>query len=424
MTTLQQFAPGGWAEVSSEGISTIYLSIVDEGMVTSPTDTPANTQFRPRVLNPEQFSIKRAPPVWPQASTSGVQAAAYGQLQIDNYDGAFDFLISADLRDTTVVFKLPAAGSLLTGTAMNSAPTMATAIIDTASCSNEDVITLSLKDTIARLDKVLPVRFNPPFVDANAAAKMIQISLGPFRNRGLQLIDTPNRLFQVADQPLTSITRVTDMAAPLDPTAAPPQYTLALDNSGLQLAAMPVGLLTCEGCVVGGGNTSAIVPTGTQDILNGAGLFPGSQAGTTLATAWLGQYGYGSTTSGAITGAGPYTVPVTAAPSPALANGTQVYLSDGTNKLLGTISAGGGTTTWTVAAQNTAGTVTSIATGSPAVQTGAPTGWKTTRDANTTFASNTTTPFPMSGSNGCFCHTTDMWWEALSPLRQWRGIEL
>jgi len=127
MTTLQQFAPGGWAEVSSEGISTIYLSIIDEGMITSPTDTPANTQYKPRVKNADSFSIKRMPPVWPQAQTSGNQGAAYGQLVIDNYDGAYDFLIAADLRDTTVVFKVPAAGALLTGTVIASSPVLATA---------------------------------------------------------------------------------------------------------------------------------------------------------------------------------------------------------------------------------------------------------------------------------------------------------
>jgi hypothetical protein len=404
----------GWIETSSEGIATLYLSAVDEGMITSPTDTPANVQFRPRILNPEQFSIKREPPVWPQASTQGVQMAAYGQLEIDNYDGQFDFLISADLRDTTVIFKLPPAGALLTGTTMSSAPTIATALIDTVSCSNEDVITVSLKDTLARLDKTLPCRYNPPFVDSNAAGKMVQISLGPFRNRKLMTYDTPNRIFQIGDAPITNVTLVTDMAAPLDPSV--PQYWPALSQTGLQLKTMPVGVLTCEGDSVGG----QINIPGALDVLGGSGAFPGSNVGTTIAGSWLGQAGYGTTSTAVPTGAGPYTVAVTNTGAiPAV--GKQVYLSDGTNKLLGTVTAGSTTTSIIITHQDHVGTVTSIASSSPLVQTGAPTGWKFTPGVLGTLgvdeliAERTGATYNglFGGTNGARVYTASVWYPGL-----------
>ena len=377
MSTLQQFAPGAWAEISGEGISTIYFSIIDEGMITSPTDTPANTQYRPRIKSPETFSIKRAPAVWPRAATSGTQGAAYGQLVIDNYDGAFDFLIAADLRDTPVVLKSVPAGALLTGTTVASAPVIATALIDVCSSTNEDEITVALKDTIARLDKALPARFNPPFVDANAAGKMVPMSFGPFRNRQPLLQDTPNRLFEVHDAPLTTVTRVTDMAAPLDPAATPPQYTLALNNSGLQLNAMPVGLLTCEGSVVGGVGTGAVVPSGSNDVLLGSGAFPGTQGAATLAAAWLGQYGWGTATNASAT-IGATTAVTFPTLSAAPTAGDQVYATDGTNKLLGTVAASPAptTTSATITKQDSVGTT--LASGATIWKAGAPTGWKFT----------------------------------------------
>jgi hypothetical protein len=275
MTTLQTFQMVGWYETNSEGISSIYLAITDEGMTTGPSDTPANTQYRPRVIGADLFSIKRYPIVWPYAQTNN-QGAAFGQLQIDNYDGAFDFLLSADLRDTAVEIRLPAAAALLTGTTMASAPLIATGILDAVVSDSEDIITVTFKDTIARLDKPLPCRFNPPFVEANAANAMVPISFGAFRNVAPLLIDSPNRLYQIHDAHVANISLVSDKAAPLDPNASPPQYTPALSNCGIQLATLPVGKLTCEGSSVG---LQAAIP-GVNDILAGAGAFPDVWSGT------------------------------------------------------------------------------------------------------------------------------------------------
>lgn len=274
MTTLQTFQLSGWFETNSDGIATIYLAAVDEGMTTGPGDTPANAVFRPRVLNPEQFSIKRAPEAWMYGG--GSQDAAFGQLRLDNADGAFDELIGADLRDTAVAIKLLPAAGLLIGTAMSSAMTICTGIIDAITSDNEDVVTISFKDTIARLDKALPTKFNPPFVDSGAANVMVPLTFGACRNVAPLLIDSANRIFQLHDAPISNIARVMDKAAPLDPHAAPPQYTPALSGSGIQLNAMPVGKPTCDCSSFG---TQAVIP-GIDDVLAGAGEFPDTWSGT------------------------------------------------------------------------------------------------------------------------------------------------
>jgi hypothetical protein len=289
VTTLQTFHLSGWFETNSDGIATIYLSAVDEGMTTGPGDTPANAVFRPRVLNPEQFSIKRAPQAWMYGG--GSQDAAFGQLQLDNFDGAFDELIGADLRDTPVTIKLLPAGGLLTGTAMSSAMTICTGIIDAISSDNEDVVTISFKDTIARLDKSLPTKFNPPFVDPGAANVMVPLTFGACRNVKPLLVDSANRLFQLHDAPISNIARVADKAAALDPHATPPQYTPALSGSGIQLQAMPVGLPTCDCSSFG---AQAVIP-GIDDVLAGAGEFPDTWSGTNGApTGWTFSLNTGS----------------------------------------------------------------------------------------------------------------------------------
>jgi hypothetical protein len=259
--TLTAYPTSGWYEITSEGQVTLYLSITDEGMITSPSDTPANTAFRPRLLNPEAFSIKRSPQFWVWGNAS-IQGAAFGQLELDNYDGLYNDLIDLDVRDSVITVKVMTAGMLQTGTAHADALTVCTAIIDDVQSDNEDHVTITLKDTIARLDRILPVRYNPPFVDEGAANLMIPLSFGAFRNVKPLLVDSANRLYQLHDTPIPNVTRVADKAAPLDPYASPPQYTPALDGSGLQLATLPVGPLAVDGSSYG---TQSIIP-GADDV--------------------------------------------------------------------------------------------------------------------------------------------------------------
>lgn len=268
MSISTQVKSQGWAETISEGVGTIYLCVSDEGMVSGPSDTPANTQYAPRVLNPETFSIARKPAVWMDGDSS-IGAAAFGQLDLDNYDGAYNFLLENDVRDFDVIVKVLPAATLLTGTAVLSAPTVCTGIIDRVSSSSEEVVSVTIKDTLARLDRQLPCRFNPPFVESGAANVMIPLTFGAVRNRVPLLIDAPNRLFQLHDANIPNVTLVADKAAPLDPHASPPQYTPAISGSGIQLNAMPVGKLTVDCSSYG---TQSIIP-GADDILNDDGLF-------------------------------------------------------------------------------------------------------------------------------------------------------
>jgi hypothetical protein len=279
----------GWYEVNTEGIANLYLTIIDEAIVTAGTDEPSHKQYKARVANADSFSIKRRPIVWPWGDTS-VQLAAYGSLQLDNYDGFYSFLVGADLRDTIVTIKLPAAMALGTSTLIRDAPLIATAILDNVTCDNEDIITITLKDTISRLDKTLPVMINPPFVDAGAANRMIPLTFGANRNRVPLLIDGPNRIYQWHDAPVNNLAAVKDIAAPLDPNATPPQYVPALNASGMQLETDPFGKLTGDLSSVG----DQVVILGAVDELNGDGIFDSWSGSPSVPDNWTWSNGAGS----------------------------------------------------------------------------------------------------------------------------------
>lgn len=256
----------GWYITNTDGLATLYLSIVDEGYTTQSTDDPSSKFHRPRIKNAESFSIRREASFWPWGGGSSM--AAFGSLQIDNYDGLFDELLSADLRDATVIFHLPDAAAFGGATSISSLQPIATAVLDNVSSDNEDTITLSLKDTLARLDRPLPCRYNPPFVDSNAANRMIPITLGACRNVEPLLIDEANRIYQLADAPITNIAAMRDKGAPLDPNADPPQHTPALDASGAQLDVLPEGKLTCD---ISSEGAQVVIP-GAVDVLAGGGI--------------------------------------------------------------------------------------------------------------------------------------------------------
>jgi hypothetical protein len=273
---LQTVHAPGWSEKNSEGRGTAYLALTEEGITTGPNDTPANQQFRPRIKNWDSFSIRRAPQVWMwQRGGVQTQQAAYGRLEIDNYDGAYNWLLDVDWRDSDAILKLPNATALTTGTQIRDTPTFATCVFDDVELADDDTIIVTLKDTLARLDRPLPCRFNPPFAESNASNAMIPLTFGGVRNRTPQLINSPDRIWRLHDANVPNVTLAADMAAPLDPHASPPQYTPALSGSGLQLETMPVGKFTVDCSSYG---TQATI-SGADDVLDGIGEFPHNSSG-------------------------------------------------------------------------------------------------------------------------------------------------
>lgn len=369
MTVAQPIVLTGWAEIVSEGAVVLYLSYVDEGMISDAADTPANQQYVPDLLNADEFSITYNPQVWVWGDTS-VSQASFGQLKLNNYLGQYDNLLAFDVRDSVVTIKLvPGATALLTGTAIASAQTVATAIIDDVTSDDEDSITITLKDTLSRLDIPLSTRFNPPYVDSSAANQMIPILLGSGRNLPPQSIDSAHNIYIIGDRPISNIATAYDKAAPLDPNASPPQYAPALNTTALQLASPAVGPLTVDASSLG----QQVAIPGIADILAGSGAFPGTKG----ATAWLGQVGaFATTANGTVTivAGVTYNIPVVSVTG--LTIGVIVKVVQGANTIYGTINnVVGSAIRIPITGSTTTGTPTSITTGATVIPAGAPDGW-------------------------------------------------
>jgi hypothetical protein len=255
----------GWYITNTEGIATLYLSIVDEGYVTQSTDSPSSKVHHPRILNAESFNIRKSISFWPWGRAGA--SFGYGSLTLDNYDGMFNELLTADLRDATVIFHLPLAQAFGGASSLSSIDPIATAVLDRIS-GNDDTVTLTLKDPLSRYDRTLPCRFCPPFYDSNAANRMVPITLGACRNVEPLLIDQANRIYLLSDSPITNIAAMRDKGAPLSPSSDPPQYTPAMDYCGVQLDTLPEGKLTCD---ISSEGAQVVIP-GDVDVLNGEGI--------------------------------------------------------------------------------------------------------------------------------------------------------
>lgn len=273
----------GWYSATTTYNNLYLCSNEDGAYMSAPTDSPANQAFLPRIMNAKEFKITRRTSVWQWKGRS--VGTSFSTLTLDNWDGVYDWLLSADIRDTLVrVSVLPR------GAALASKTVVATGILDKVMTIGEDKIELTLRSTLSRLQKPIQKMLFPPYVDAGVANRQVPLTYGACRNVpvGKYLYDSPNRLYQLSSGAITNIARLRDMGAPLDATASPPQYTPTSDLRGIQLATLPVGVLTAD---VSSEGPQVVVP-GALDVLGGIGKF----------TTWTAGVPNGWTKGGSVTG--------------------------------------------------------------------------------------------------------------------------
>lgn len=257
----------GWSQRRA-GIETIYLSMAAEGWMSDGTGAPANKPFGPYVIDPARIVIRRrATPWWQRSGRSG--AGATCTVQLDNSDGTFNVLRDADVRDAVVVLQRALASS---GRATTAPRTVFTGVIERVGEPRAGTVELTLRDTLSRLDKPLPMRRVPPHYEA--AGDTVPVGLGAQRSVQPKLLDGPTRTYLLGDEPATNIVQCSDMAAPLDPNALPPQYTPALSHCAVALETDVVGRLAVDYSTIG---QQYEIP-GAADVLGGIGTWAGWSA--------------------------------------------------------------------------------------------------------------------------------------------------
>jgi hypothetical protein len=261
----------GWS-IQAPGLATLYLSKATEAFMSAHTDAPADQSYSPRILNPESFSIKRAPQHWvhrTEAISTTPVSSAFSTLLLDNSHGDFNALLSADARDSAVTMDYldaPAQGFGSTSTSSR----MFTANIATVSAPTATTVEVTLRGNIDRLDVPMKTHLIPSFYDVSSAGKAAPFGIGAQRNFNPPFLevrsDSGYSRYLLGDIPFSDVPLVMDNAASLDPLV--PQWVAALSGKAIDLVTAPVGKLSCDASTQGTQYTA-----GNPDALNGDGAF-------------------------------------------------------------------------------------------------------------------------------------------------------
>lgn len=240
--------------------------------------------FDPRMANADAIQFGRSATVFTQGRASS--SASYGRIEIDNQDGAYDFVCGQDRRDQVAQLVAVAIDD-----PYDAGEVVATGVVDKVDPIGETAIAFTLKDTLSRLRRALQLRRFPPWADDGVANTPLPIALGALRNINPPLQNAVDRIYRLGDAPISNIVAVRDKAALLDPNASPPQYTPTLDAQGLQLETNAVGLLTVDMSSEG----KQVVIPGAADVLAGAGTLTAWPNPALAPTGWVWSAGTGNT---------------------------------------------------------------------------------------------------------------------------------
>lgn len=213
--------------VKSGGVEiTRYLS--NQGYVTKPTDTPANTRYSPYVVGGIKFTE--------MLSLDGTAGLSFGDIELDNMSGDRDDWLNdvwtnrsikvfiGDVRWLRTDFRLVFDGMV--------------AGVDTKSRTR---INLKVGDKLQRLNS--PVTENKLGGTTSNADKLIPLCFGECHNIEPLLVDASVNEYQVHDGPIESIIEVRDNGVPVafTPTLSTGKFRLAAQPSGGQITASVQG---------------------------------------------------------------------------------------------------------------------------------------------------------------------------------------
>lgn len=255
-----EFAPNGvdgWYAPTQ----TIHgLQLASEDWLSDPSDDVPNARYS-GVLSGQDNELRavRSLDFWPWQR--GIKTGAMVLTALDA-DGMFAELLASDVRDLPVRI-----GRILHGQTYADRVSLFSAVIDNVTAVDDLQLKLTCRDPLALLDVPLQRWLIRPDADVSSANQPRPILLGACRNVPCPLLDATTYTYAVADAPLLGIGFGRDRGYPLDPAAAPPDFTLATNKSNIVLHAQPQGVVTIDASSVGGQQ----LPAPSDDILDGAG---------------------------------------------------------------------------------------------------------------------------------------------------------
>ena len=244
------------AAINAAGVTQV-LRFSSNGYTTEPTDTPPNTHYDARVINPATISRN----MFSSGTTSGASRVGYGVVELANIDGGLDYLLPYSFDGRSLVIKVGNDGDSFTAFTTILSGTMEQVEFTFAKA------TILVRDKLAILDKPLQTSLYlgnnamPAGVEGvtDIAKKPKPLLYGQVFNIQPVMVNSSKLIYQINDGAITSVNGVYDRGVPLvfdaDVTtnallqATAPvagKYRTCLAEGFIRLGGAATGLLSCD----------------------------------------------------------------------------------------------------------------------------------------------------------------------------------
>lgn len=214
---------------------TLYFS--GEGFVTSPTDTPANTLFEPRLVEPISFSRS----MFGSGRIGGYSVPGFGELILTNADGGLDDFATYAWDGRSVEVRVGEDGAafqyyftIFTGEAKT---------VEFDDLFIRVILRDNQNDFIRDYPDVLYAGTGGNEGSAELEGQVKPHCYGEVYNIEPVLVDATNNVYQVHDGAIQAIDAVYDGGVALTLTT---DYTVDLTNGRFTLVAAPTGIITAD----------------------------------------------------------------------------------------------------------------------------------------------------------------------------------
>ncbi len=244
------------AAIDAAGTTQVFR-FASKGFTTEPTDTPANTHYDARVVNPASISRN----MFSNGTTSGASRVGYGAVELSNVDGGLDYLLPYSFDGRSLVIKIGNFGAAFSTFATIFSGTMEQIEFTFAKA------TILARDKLAILDSpwqqnvFLGNNVLPNGVEgvADIAGKPKPLLYGQVFNIPPIMVNTSKLIYQINDGAIAVVGNVYDRGVPLifhvnetsianleahEPPAG--KYSTCLAFGLIRIKTVPSGIMTCD----------------------------------------------------------------------------------------------------------------------------------------------------------------------------------
>jgi hypothetical protein len=172
----------------------------NHGFTTAGSDTPAHTEFEPRLVGEIEVRRRVACIHW----EGGGARTSLGPVELDNIDGALDEWIGSGLRDTQVEYYVGTVGAAFTTWTR-----AATGVVERATGQGETSVSLIVADPLAKLQRPMVTAFYESDVAGEVSGRPRPVCIGEALSVPAILVATsPSAQFDVNDRAFDFIDQV------------------------------------------------------------------------------------------------------------------------------------------------------------------------------------------------------------------------